>query len=417
MFEQFIVIRAGALGDFLLCLPVLRALRRAHPGARFLLAGPMPQAQLATILGLADLAVSIDDPLLLPLFSPAVSDQSLPFPVNGRSVAITWMRRSMDMAEALHRAGIGAVLAAPPFPPPPERTHVVDWLFRSVRALLPRAHKVRDASAGEPPGPKRVGADAPSWEAEAPPPWDTEAWCRPAPDVPAMAAARQWAQQWLLEHGIREPFWVLHPGSGSRQKNWPTRLWAETLRSLGRGDQTEGVSAVVLPCGPADEAAVAGLVSELHAAAGHQVPIVTLKDAPLLEVAAILERAALYLGHDSGLTHLAAGLGTPVLAVFGPTDPAVWRPRGPRVAVLGGTAQPWPPPAGTTLRANWPTVPEVASAARRLLESGQPWPAEKADERRRVRPGRRSTPAAGIRSTLTGGVDQPRESDQPWTAE
>lgn len=55
-----------------------------------------------------------------------------------------------------------------------------------------------------------------------------------------------------------------------------------------------------------------------------------------------LARARLYIGNDSGITHLAAAVGTPVLALFGPTDPAVWAPRGPHVRVVrwaGGALQ------------------------------------------------------------------------------
>ena len=44
--------------------------------------------------------------------------------------------------------------------------------------------------------------------------------------------------------------------------------------------------------------------------------------------------ARVYIGNDSGITHLAAAVGTPVVAIFGPTDPAVWAPRGERVAVV-----------------------------------------------------------------------------------
>ena len=47
-------------------------------------------------------------------------------------------------------------------------------------------------------------------------------------------------------------------------------------------------------------------------------------------------RRGLYIGNDSGITHLAAAVGTPVLALFGPTDPEVWAPRGPHVGGGGG---------------------------------------------------------------------------------
>jgi ADP-heptose:LPS heptosyltransferase len=53
----------------------------------------------------------------------------------------------------------------------------------------------------------------------------------------------------------------------------------------------------------------------------------------LYELAGWLARARLYIGNDSGITHLAAAVGTPVLALFGPTDPAVWGPRGRNVRI------------------------------------------------------------------------------------
>ena len=68
-------------------------------------------------------------------------------------------------------------------------------------------------------------------------------------------------------------------------------------------------------------------------------PEETLDDAvrfkDLYELACWLARARVYIGNDSGITHLAAAVGTPVVAIFGPTDPAVWAPRGERVAVVG----------------------------------------------------------------------------------
>jgi len=59
----------------------------------------------------------------------------------------------------------------------------------------------------------------------------------------------------------------------------------------------------------------------------------------LYELACWLGRARLYVGNDSGITHLAAAAGAPVLALFGPTDPSVWVPRGPNVRVARWTAR------------------------------------------------------------------------------
>lgn len=69
-------------------------------------------------------------------------------------------------------------------------------------------------------------------------------------------------------------------------------------------------------------------------------------DAPLLhaeslvELARSLAGARLYIGNDSGVSHLAAAVGCPTVVLFGPTDPRVWAPRGGHVTVVRG--MPWP---------------------------------------------------------------------------
>lgn len=121
--------------------------------------------------------------------------------------------------------------------------------------------------------------------------------------------------------GERENFAVIHPFSGSSKKNWPL----EKYRTLAR--QLERTMPVHWCAGPEDP--------PLESA-------VRMDD--LYELACWLARARLYIGNDSGITHLAAAVGTPVLAVFGPTDPAVWAPRGPHVRVACLDERPGGPP-------------------------------------------------------------------------
>jgi len=108
----------------------------------------------------------------------------------------------------------------------------------------------------------------------------------------------------------REEFAAIHPFSGSARKNWPL----ENFRELAR--QLEGDMPVRWCAGPEDP--------PLEAAT-------RIDD--LYELARWLARAQMYVGNDSGITHLAAAVGTPVLALFGPTDPEVWAPRGANVTV------------------------------------------------------------------------------------
>jgi len=109
----------------------------------------------------------------------------------------------------------------------------------------------------------------------------------------------------------RGKFAVIHPFSGSARKNWPL----EKFRQLARGlERTMPVHWCAGPEDPPFEGA--------------------RRFDDLYQLACWLAEASLYIGNDSGITHLAAAVGTPVLAIFGPTDPAVWAPRGPRVQVV-----------------------------------------------------------------------------------
>jgi ADP-heptose:LPS heptosyltransferase len=116
--------------------------------------------------------------------------------------------------------------------------------------------------------------------------------------------------------GLPRGFVAVHPGSGSPAKNWPADRFARVARRLA-GD---------------------GPWLLLHGAAEEGWPVpdgaVLAREWPLRVLGAALARAGLFLGNDSGASHLAAAAGAPTLALFGPTDSAVWAPLGPAVATL-----------------------------------------------------------------------------------
>jgi len=116
---------------------------------------------------------------------------------------------------------------------------------------------------------------------------------------------------------------VIHPGSGSAKKNWPFDRFlalADTLRERGLR--------IRWCLGPAEKG--------LQAPAQDDV----LKELPLISLARELAQARICVGNDSGIAHLAAALGRRTVAIFGPTAPAQWGPRGPHVQVRQG--DPWP---------------------------------------------------------------------------
>lgn len=115
-----------------------------------------------------------------------------------------------------------------------------------------------------------------------------------------------------IETGVRErgDYVVLHPFSGSPRKNWPLNRFNELERML-------------TACGhPVEWAARPNWV----------------RFEDLWDLARWLAGAVCYIGNDTGITHLAAAVGTPLVALFGPTDPDVWAPRGGRVRIVRGGA-------------------------------------------------------------------------------
>ena len=124
------------------------------------------------------------------------------------------------------------------------------------------------------------------------------------------------------------PWLAVAPGSGHPTKNWPLAHYYELSRALA----WEAGLKVAWLLGPA-EAHLQPYVQGLAAAQDHLL----LADLPLAQVAAALSRCRLYVGNDSGLTHLAAASGAAkVLALFGPTDPQAWAPWGEQVQALTG---------------------------------------------------------------------------------
>jgi hypothetical protein len=116
------------------------------------------------------------------------------------------------------------------------------------------------------------------------------------PRIPAPPASRKGA--------------VLHPFSGSVRKNWPLARFQDLAAALG------DLLPVEWCAGPSDMLPDAIRIDNLY------------------DLACRLAAAQVFVGNDSGIGHLAAAVGAPLVSLFGPTDPAVWAPRGPRVQVI-----------------------------------------------------------------------------------
>lgn len=119
---------------------------------------------------------------------------------------------------------------------------------------------------------------------------------------------------------------VIHPGSGAARKNWP----AERFLELGRRLKADG-RPVRFVLGDVEAERWGDRAAAPFSAVGE-----VRQPATLLELLASLGGAAAFVGNDSGPGHLAGALGVPTVSLFGPSDPARWRPLGPRVRVVRG---------------------------------------------------------------------------------
>jgi heptosyltransferase-2 len=116
---------------------------------------------------------------------------------------------------------------------------------------------------------------------------------------------------------------AFHPGSGSETKNWPIENWIELGNALLAGDHS-----LIIVAGEADTARTPQLKR-----AWHRKPVRFVENLPLPHLAALLE-SSVFIGHDSGISHIAAAVGARCLLLFGPTDPAIWAPMNANVRVL-----------------------------------------------------------------------------------
>jgi heptosyltransferase-2 len=279
--RRILALRAGALGDTILALPSIAALRRlVGPTGEVELVGTEPANLLALGPRLSTRVHCIDRARFRPLFQESADDADLRSFLRGFDRVLAWSDLPL-LARKLAALSV-PLLQASPHPPP--GIHAADHLYRSLAPL---------GIAGE----------------------------APPPEIDLDRESRLAASDFLGRHGLSSfDFIALHPSSGSPRKNWS----AERFQALALRLRLENRRFLWVE-GEADREVVDGLV--------RAVPAPVARDLPLTVLAALLSSSRGFVGNDSGVTHLAAAVGTPTIALFGPTDPHIWAPRGPSVVV------------------------------------------------------------------------------------
>jgi heptosyltransferase-2 len=271
--RRLVVVRDDRLGDVVLTLPAVAALRRAYPDARLALMVRPGLASLAHMVPVVDEVLEASGGRgriegTLRAFEPDL------VVCVSRGAAVAW---AAARARVPHRVGTGYRLYSPLF------TRTVAERRRSggrheAEYALSFAHR-----AGAPAGPAEFPLDVPG---------------------PALDAAGEW----VAEHAPDGPVVVLHAGSGGSCPRWPFDRFvelAERLRAGGAG--------VVFSIGPAD-----AWVAQALDAAPAAVRALPRFRSELARLPALLREAALVVGNSTGPLHLAAALGTATLGVYAP---------------------------------------------------------------------------------------------------
>jgi heptosyltransferase-2 len=274
--NRILLIRGGAIGDFILTLPALKLLRDAFPNARIEILGYKHIVALAEMAGYANGTRSIECGALAGFFSRdgELAPELIEYFGSFQQVISYLFDPDEIFSANLKRAGVRNLITGSP--KITDEEHAARQLARPLERL---ALYLEDP-----------------------------------------AATLRLPQSEKLDRI------AIHAGSGSETKNWPIERWIEVARKLI--EPNDG-SKLLLVGGEAD---LAQLVALRAALPNERLELA--ENLALPELAARLQRCRLFLGHDSGISHLAAAVGTSSLLLFGPTDPAVWAPANSQVRVF-----------------------------------------------------------------------------------
>jgi len=289
---KILVIRGGAIGDFILTLPAIAALRRQFPEAFLEVLGYPHIAKLAIAGGLVDRVQSIEAGPLAAFFARnGTLSEDLTDYFSDFDLILSYLYDPDEIFKTnVGRCTAAQFIEGPHRPKEEIRVHATKVYLQPLERLA-----IFEAD----PVP-RLSINAESGENK-------------SPDTRVELA--------------------LHPGSGSPRKNWPEEKWAELLERLVHSTDFE----LLLVGGEAEGETLQRLAATLPPTRSR-----VAQSLPLPQLAAVLQSCSGFIGHDSGISHLAAAVGLPGVVLWGETVSEIWRPPSERVVVLqhpGGLAE------------------------------------------------------------------------------
>jgi ADP-heptose:LPS heptosyltransferase len=285
----------GALGDFLLSLPCLRVIKGESAFTHF--AGRPDVVGLLREIGFVDEVSSADSCLYASLYTKRTDEKTADFLAQFERAFVFTVRDNSVLATSI-RTIIPRTETIITVPHSEARMHIADFRLKQLGVHCEKS-------------------DLPT-----------------KLDIPS--AYKERARELLVKAGYEDdgrPLIALHPGSGSGKKNWPLENYFVLLERI-----IQNLDAFfIIFSGPAEDLAMR---EKMEKFARRHARVFPFFDEQLIIVAALLSLCRLYVGNDSGITHLAAAVNGNVVILYGSTDPLLWRPVGQNVRVISaGAAQ------------------------------------------------------------------------------
>ncbi len=292
MRTRWLIIRSGGIGDSILLSTVIQRIRMQNPDAWIEVAGIQERVELLVGQGMADHAVSSDMVGMETLYSQEASSRNdLRGYLKTFDIILCYSAGNPELLASKLRSRDNQIIRIhPALPDKNAKIHITEFYMQALTGLV---------EINNPPFPR----------------------------IELNETEIEMALKQLAEINFPNTFLLgMHIGAGNKEKRVSPHIFLRVIHYLS---ERMPVS-VLLAQGPAEEGIAETFITKLP----RKVRTLILNNEPLRQLAGKLSFCDLFIGNDSGVTHLAAAVQCPTLALFIASDPVVWRPLGEHVRII-----------------------------------------------------------------------------------
>ncbi len=287
--RRWLIIRNGAIGDTVLLSSLIQTIRSHEPESKIHVVGIKERVELLVGKGMADKAFSFEEMGMSGLYySERPWDEKTKRFLEFYDGILAFLAGEGSEFEQKLQVRMGQIVRVrPPMPGGNQRIHITEHYRYILKDIFPLEEN-------------------------------------PIPRIALSDEEKNIAQRWKEEKRLDDDSFRLglHVGAGSEKKRASLSIFHALVDYMRERFSVE----LILPQGPADYETVRAFVERIPHA-------YVIEEMNLRMLAAILQDCDLFVGNDSGITHIAAAVGTPTVALFRQSDPEVWAPRGEHTRV------------------------------------------------------------------------------------